>query len=115
MMRRSNMGKMKAMDIMLQQMQQDVIEDGAIASCALENICDAPTRVAYSFSDVLDLFGSDLEMFGELIVGTPNCEFCWNEDGSDNPASYCWSVPDMRDDPTARERDGVLFTCIRCE
>lgn len=86
------MGKMK-------QMSQDIIDK----------------HIHYLQSDVIDLFGSDLEMFGELIVGTPNCEFCWHEDGSDNPASYCWSVPEMRDDPTARERDAVLFTCVHCE
>lgn len=111
------MGKMKAMDIMLQQMEQDVINDGAVASCAMEGI-HAPSEkltTKYSFSDVLELFGPDLFMFGELVVGTPACEFCWNEDGSDSPASYCWTVPELRDDKTARERDAVLFTCVHCE
>ena len=109
------MGKMKALDIMLDQMHRDVLEDGPRASCAMEGIGTFTPRVEYSFSDVLELFGSDLEMFGELMVGVPNCEFCWNEDGSDNPATYCWLVPEMRNDKTAAERDAVLFTCVECE
>lgn len=116
------MGRMKQIDAMLQQMEQDVLHDGAIASCAMEGIT-SPRQVLttrYTMDDLIDMFGTDFAPFGELIVGSPACEFCWQSDGSDQPADEVYCVPELREeyarDPDIhRERDGVLFTCYECD
>ncbi len=113
---------MKNIDMMLHMMEQDVLHDGAIASCAMEGI-QSPNEVLttrYTMDDVIDMFGPDFAPFGELIVGSPACEFCWQADGSDSMAHEVYLAPELRaeyerDPETHRERDGVLFTCYECD
>jgi len=104
-----DMGNMKQLDIMLQNMERDVLEDGPRASCAMEGIGTFEPRVAYTMDDLIATFGCDFEMFGELMVGTPECEMCWCQDGTPVEAHYVWIVPELEG------RDAVLFTCLECE
>ena len=60
----------------------------------------------YTFDEVLQMFGNNLAMFGELMVGTPACEYAWACGDLDVEANNILFVPGKRG------RNRLLFVCL---
>jgi hypothetical protein len=62
-------------------------------------------------ADAAIVFGEDTELFGELVVGNPGCDFCWDmvrdmaglEVAKDTPATHVFNSD-----------CGLVFTCNEC-
>lgn len=66
----------KAFDVFMHVLAEDAEFDSVMASCAMEGLCDYEPRATYKFGEFVQHFGTEPELLGGLVVGSPLCCEC---------------------------------------
>lgn len=62
-------------------------------------------------ADSMIVFGQDTEVFGDLLVGNPGCDFCWNEVHDALGLRHAIDQPATHVD---HSNIGLVFSCDDC-